>query len=138
MNRDEAVEYTRRWTDAWNRLDVERVLEHFDADVVFSSPTALATVGVPTVRGKRALRDYWMTALQSVKSLRFTVVRVIWDPDASELAIIYDREVNGRDDRAAEILQFGLEGRVVRGEVLYGVRESQEALVATEVRGVLP
>jgi ketosteroid isomerase-like protein len=126
MNRDEAVEYSRQWTDAWNRLDVEEVLEHFDNDVVFSSPKALEAVGVPTVRGKRAIRDYWMLALQPVKSLRFTVVRVIWDPDTSELAIIYDREVNGRDDRASEILQFGPGGRVIRGEVFYGVRESQE------------
>jgi ketosteroid isomerase-like protein len=126
MNRDEALEYARQWTEAWNRLDVEGVLQHFDDDVVFSSPKALAAVGVPTVRGKGALRDYWMMALQPVKSLRFTVMRVIWDPDASELAIIYDREVNGRDDRASEILQFGPGGRVVRGEVFYGVRESQE------------
>jgi ketosteroid isomerase-like protein len=126
MNRDEAVEYTRRWTDAWNRLDVEAVLEHFHDDVIFSSPKALVAVGMPTVRGKGALRDYWMMALLPVKSLRFTLVRVIWDPDASELVIVYDREVDGRGDRASEILQFGLEGRVVRGEVFYGVRESLE------------
>ena len=129
MNRDEAVEYTRRWADAWNRLDVEAVLEHFDDDVIFSSPKALAAVGMPTVRGKEALRDYWMMALEPVKSLRFTLVRVIWDPDASELAIIYDREVDGGGDRASEILQFGLEGRIVRGEVFYGVRESPGARV---------
>jgi ketosteroid isomerase-like protein len=126
MNRDEAVEYTRRWTDAWNRLDVEAVLEHFDDDVIFSSPKALAAVGMPTVRRKGALRDYWMMALQPVKSLRFTLVRVIWDPDTSELVIIYDRQIDGRCDRASEILQFGREGRVVRGEVFYGVRESLE------------
>ena len=70
-----------------------------------------------------------MMALQPVKSLRFTLVRVIWDPDASELVIIYDREVDGRGDRASEILQFGLGGRVVRGEVFYGVRASPDARV---------
>jgi hypothetical protein len=41
----------------------------------------------------------------------------------SELAIIYDRQVNGRPDRAAEILRFGLVGRVIQGEVFYGVAE---------------
>ena len=66
-------------------------------------------------------------ALQPVKSLRFTLVRVIWDPDASELVIIYDREVDGRGDRASEILQFGLEGRVVRGEVFYQIRFCERA-----------
>jgi hypothetical protein len=44
-----------------------------------------------------------------------------WDAHTSELAIIYDRQVNGRPDRAAEILRFGVSGRVVQGEVFYGV-----------------
>jgi SnoaL-like polyketide cyclase. len=121
MNRDEAVEYARRWADAWNRLDVEAVLEHFDEDVIFSSPKALEAVGVPTVHSKEALRSYWTKALQPVESLRFTIVRVVWDAHTSELAIIYDRQVNGRPDRAAEILRFGVSGRVVQGEVFYGV-----------------
>jgi hypothetical protein len=121
MNREEAVEYAHRWANAWNRLDVEAILEHFDDDVIFSSPKALEAVGVPTVHSKEALRNYWTQALQPVTSLRFTIVRVIWDPDASELAIIYDRQVNGRPDRAAEILRFGVSGRVVQGEVFYGV-----------------
>jgi hypothetical protein len=121
MTRDEAVEFAQHWAEAWNHLRIEWVLEHFDEDVVFSSPKALDAVGVPTVRGKAALRAYWQAALQPVTVLRFTVVRVLWDAGSSELAIIYDRRVNDRHDRAAEVLQFGGSGRVVRGEVFYGV-----------------
>jgi hypothetical protein len=121
MNRNEALEYARRWAEAWNSRDLEAVLEHFEDDVTFSSPKALEAIGAPTVHGKAELREYWITALQPVKSLRFTLVRVIWDPDGSELAIIYDRNVNDRRDRASEVLHFGLSGRVVRGEVFYGV-----------------
>lgn len=121
MTRDEALEYARRWTEAWNNRDLDAVLEHFENDVAFSSPKALEAVGAPTVHGKAALRQYWATALQPVKSLRFTLLRVIWDPDGSELAIIYDRDVNDRHDRASEVLHFGPSGRVVHGEVFYGV-----------------
>jgi len=121
MTRDEAVEYARRWTEAWNSRDLDAVLDHFDDEVTFSSPKALEAVGEPTVRGKAALHNYWVTALQTVTSLRFTLLRVIWDPDSSELAIIYDRQVNDRRDRASEVLQFGPSGGVVRGEVFYGV-----------------
>jgi ketosteroid isomerase-like protein len=121
MTRDEAVEYARRWTEAWNSRDLDAVLDHFDDEVTFSSPKALEAIGAPTVRGKAALRNYWVTALQSVTSLRFTLLRVIWDPDSSELAIIYDRQVNDRRDRASEVLEFGPSGDVVRGEVFYGV-----------------
>ena len=44
-----------------------------------------------------------------------------WDPEGTELAIIYDREINDRRERASEVLHFGPSGRVVRGEVFYGV-----------------
>ncbi len=121
MTRDQAVDFAERWAEAWNRLDVEAVLAHFDDDVVFSSPKALDAVGVPTVRGKAALRSYWQTALRSVTVLRFSVVRVLWDSSSLELAIIYDRQVNDRRDRASETLQFGPSGHVSRGEVFYGV-----------------
>jgi ketosteroid isomerase-like protein len=121
MNRDEAVEYARQWAGAWSAGDVEAVLAHFEGDVTFTSPKALEAVGASTVRGKAALRAYWLTALKPVKSLRFTIVRVIWDSDALELAIIYDRVVNDRHDRAIEVLHFTAAGRVVRGEAFYGV-----------------
>ncbi len=121
MNRDEARHYAEAWADAWNRRDLEAVLENFQDDVVFSSPRALQIVGAGTIHGKGALREYWRAALGSVGSLRFSVVRILWDPDAAELSIVYDREIDGRRDRASEVLRFGASGRVVRGEVFYGV-----------------
>jgi ketosteroid isomerase-like protein len=121
MTREEAIAYARRWTEDWNRRDLEAVLAHFEDDVVFTSPKALEVIGAPTVRGKAALREYWRAALGRIETLRFTLERVIWDAEASELSIVYDRDVNGRRDRAAEVLRFGPSGRVARGEVLYGV-----------------
>jgi ketosteroid isomerase-like protein len=121
MDRDEALDYARRWADAWSSRDLDAVLRHFADGVVFSSPKAVQTVGRPTVHGKPALRAYWDAALGKIGSIRFTVVRVIWDPDTAELAIIYDRDVDGQRDRAAEVLRFGASGQVVSGEVLYGV-----------------
>lgn len=121
MDRDDALDYARRWADAWTRRDLDTVLGHFADDVVFSSPKAVHIAGKPTVRGKAALRAYWEAALGKVGSITFTVVRIIWDGDTSELAIIYDRDVDGQQDRAGEILRFGGTGQVVRGEVLYGV-----------------
>jgi hypothetical protein len=121
MTRDEAAAFARRWSDAWNRLEIESVLEHFDDQVVFSSPKALEAIGIASVVGKSALRAYWMAALTKITSLHFSVVRVVWDAETRELAIIYDRQVNGRRDRASENLQFAESGLVVRGEVFYGV-----------------
>jgi ketosteroid isomerase-like protein len=118
---DDARTFAARWADAWNMRDVERVLAHFHDDVVFTSPTALAVMGTPTVRGKEALRAYWTTALARLTSLRFTVDRVVWDAEGRELAIIYTSETDGKARRVSENLVFDAAGRVVAAEVFHGV-----------------
>jgi len=121
-NRAQAIAYAQRWADDWNRRDLDAILRHFDDGVEFTSPKALAAVGVPMVKSKPALAEYWRVALSRIQALKFVVHRVIWDPETLELAIIYDRDVNGVQDRAAEVLRFAPTGLVIRGEVLYGVR----------------
>ena len=121
MDRQAAAEYAKDWAEAWNRRDLDAILAHFADDVVFSSPVALQVAGRATVRGKAALRGYWEAALGRVRSLRFAVDRVIWDAAARELAIVYDRDVDGRRERAAEVLRFDRKGKVESGEVFYGV-----------------
>ena len=107
------------WEAAWNDRDIERVLAHFDENVVFTSPTALAVVGVGTVRGKEALRSYWTAA--RVARLRFTVDRVVWDPEANELAIVYRSDIDGKVMRVSEQLRFGPDDLVEAAEVFHGV-----------------
>lgn len=121
MTRDEAVAFANQWADAWNRRAVETVLGHFHDDVVFTSPRALAVVGVATVRGKAALRDYWTTALAQVGDLVFTVDRVVWDPERRELAVIFVSASNGQTKRVSENMTFDEDGLVVATEVFHGV-----------------
>lgn len=121
MTREEAEAFAAEWAAAWNELSVERVLAHFDEDVSFTSPTALAVVGVGTVRGKQALRDYWNTAIARVGSLKFVVERVLWDARSGELAIIYVSDAGGRRKRVSENLIFNRNGLVVNAEVFHGV-----------------
>lgn len=55
--------------------------------------------------------------------------RLLGEPDVTradaarwaELSIVYDRDVNGTRDRASEIVRFDRHGRVVHGEVHYGL-----------------
>jgi len=121
MTGEEARTFAEQWAAAWNELAVERVLAHFDDQVSFTSPTALAVVGTATVRGKPALREYWKSAVARVGSLRFTVDRVLWDAGTRELAIIYDADIGGRKRRVSENLKFGTDGLVESAEVFHGV-----------------
>ncbi|HVJ21033.1 MAG TPA: nuclear transport factor 2 family protein [Polyangiaceae bacterium] len=121
MTRDEASAYAVSWVDSWNERDIEAVLATFDEDIEFTSPTAVATVGVPTVTGKQALRSYWQAALAKVTSLRFTLRRIVWDPESRELAILYVSSVNGVAKCVAENLRFGQSGKVVAADVFHGV-----------------
>lgn len=113
--------FATRWAESWNRRDVEAVLEDFHDDVVFTSPTALAVVGTPSVHGKDALRTYWNTALARIGSLRFVVDRALWDPVSRELAIIYTADIDGKSRRVSENLTFDESGRVKAAEVFHGV-----------------
>lgn len=113
--------FAAQWAEAWNARAVEAVLEHFHDDVVFISPTALAVVGSPIIRGKKALRAYWTAALARITSLRFTLDHVVWDPVQRELAIIYTSDIDGKSKRVSENLTFDEHGQVVSGEVFHGI-----------------
>jgi ketosteroid isomerase-like protein len=123
MTRDDGERFAAAWAEAWNARAIESVLEHFHEDVVFTSPTALAVIGSPTVRGKAALRAYWTTALARIGSLRFTVDRALWDPARRELGIIYMAAIDGRNRRVSENLTFDEHGAVVSAEVFHGVSD---------------
>lgn len=102
-------EFARQWCEAWNRHDVEAVLDHFHDDVLFTSPVAQRVVpgsdGV--VRGKAALRDYWSMALAKIPELHFTIVGVYAGIDG---IVIHYRNQQGTD--VCEVLIF--DGDLVR------------------------
>lgn len=95
--------FADEWVRAWNAHDVEVVLAHFSDDVVFSSPVAARmlphTGGV--VRGKDALRDYWVTALGKLPGLHFEMLGVY---RGESLLVIHYR--NERGGLVNEVLTF--------------------------------
>jgi len=125
MTHEEAAKFATEWAAAWNSRDIERVLSSFSNDVTFVSPTALAVVGTPMVRGKSALRAYWSQAMSRIGTLRFTLKRVLWDAGSRELAIIYLSDIDGRSKSVSENLVFDENGVVTSAEVFHGVAEVQ-------------
>ena len=113
----DAVAFAEQWVDAWNAHDVEAVLQHFDDDVVFTSPVAAKllpeTAGV--IHGKPALRDYWTRALQRIANLRFAVEGVYEGIDT--VVIAYRNQDGGL---VSEVLRFS-DGLVIEGHGTYRV-----------------
>jgi ketosteroid isomerase-like protein len=109
MPTPDATAFSQAWTRAWNDHDVEAVLVHFRDDVVFTSPVAARVIPASggVVRGKAALRDYWLTALRVLPDLHFEVVDVY--RGESLLVINYRNERGGLVN---EVLMF--DGDLVR------------------------
>jgi hypothetical protein len=112
----DAIKFSHEWVKAWNAHDVEAVLVHFDDQVVFTSPVALEllpeTEGV--VRGKSALRAYWITALTRIPELAFTIEGVY--QGISTVVINYRNQVGGL---VSEVLRFTDENLVIEGHGTY-------------------
>lgn len=108
--------YADRWVRAWNRHDIEAVLDHFHDNVVFTSPVAARVVPESggMVRGKAALRDYWTTALKALPELHFDIIGVY--RGESTLVINYR---NHRGELVNEVLTFGSDGLVCEGHGTY-------------------
>jgi ketosteroid isomerase-like protein len=95
--------FADEWCAAWNAHDLDRLLDHFHDDVLFTSPVAAAilpeTVGA--VRGKAALRAYWAEGLRRIPDLNFTVVGIFAGVDT--LVIQYR---NQKGVSVSEVLIF--------------------------------
>lgn len=115
MDASEARAFAEDWIAAWNSHDLEGILAHYAPDVVFLSPVAARRVGDGRVAGVAALRAYWGQGLASQPDLRFELVDVLAGHQA--LTILYR---NHRRQSAAETLEFGADGKVVRSMACYG------------------
>jgi ketosteroid isomerase-like protein len=102
-------EFAADWIDAWNSHDLERVLSHYEDDVVLTSPRMRLILGKAegTLRGKAALRNYFTLALEKLPNLKFTLTRVFSGVDT---VVLEYRSDDGR--HAAEFMAFGKSGLV--------------------------
>jgi ketosteroid isomerase-like protein len=111
MNPDDARQFVQQWEADWNSRDIERILARYSDDVVFESPHVVDWFAEPTgeIRGKHALREYWLSGLARRPELHFSVLEV----RLSVGTIVIDY-ANERGVRVAEILKLK-KGLVVWG-----------------------
>src|SRR5579862_23606 len=106
-----AQEFARNWVEAWNSHDIDRILTHYDDNVVLVSPVALNLLKDDgSVRGKDALRAYFTRGLEAYPDLRFDLIEVLWGLET--VVLIYSNNVRG--NKTAEVMQISSGGKVLR------------------------
>lgn len=120
MNGEKARAYAENWIADWCRRDIESIVSHYSDDATFVSPIAAKRTGNPVVTGRAALTAYWSFA-RSIEIFEFKLEHTVWDEERLELVIIYTRNVDGRRDRACEIVRFNENGLISHGEAMYGI-----------------
>ena len=111
-------EFAAEWLSAWNSHDLDRVISHYDDDVVLTSPRIRLILGKDDgmIRGKAALRDYMGLALKRVPDLRFTLDRVFSGINSVVL------EFHTNDGRhGGEFIEFGRNGLIARVDAHYAM-----------------
>ncbi|QAY77812.1 nuclear transport factor 2 family protein [Sphingosinicella sp. BN140058] len=107
MEQERAREFATTWVDAWNRHDLDAVLDHYGDDVRFHSPFARLLTGDGRVDGKAALRAYWREGLARRPALRFELIDLFEGDGALALHLSDER-----GKRVVETMLFDAEGKV--------------------------
>lgn len=118
IEKDFAEEFTKEWIEAWNSHDLDRVLSHYSDQFEMSSPKIIQIAGEPagTLRGKKAIGNYWAKALSLVPDLRFELISLLIGVNSLTLTC------NGPQGRmAAEVFHFGPDHKVIRAYAHYAV-----------------
>jgi len=80
------------WIDAWNKRDIDKIMDHYVDDVEFYSPTVIQRWNIPEGRiiGKEKLRQHFLKGFEVAPQLHFEFVSVLVED--SSVTITYKRE----------------------------------------------
>jgi ketosteroid isomerase-like protein len=111
LSEERARELAHHWVEAWNAHDLDRIMTHYEDDVVLVSPVAVRILGDPsgTVSGKPALRAYFARALERYPHLKFELIDLMRGLNS---VVLYYTNQNG--SKTGEFMELGPGGRVAR------------------------
>jgi ketosteroid isomerase-like protein len=114
-----ALAFAADWIESWNTHDMNRILSHYTDDFEISSPLIVERLNKPEgkLKGKNAVRDYWLPSLSLEPPLRFELIDVLIG--IGEITLYY-RNVGRRV--VAETMFINDSGKVTRGFVQWSVK----------------
>ena len=120
MNNEQVLSIARKWFDAFNQHDLEKLIALYDDNARHYSPKlkirSLETKGFVT--GKKALRDWWSDCFERLPTLNYQPVHFI--ADNKNVFMEYIRKVEGEDDlMVGEVLEIK-NGLIISSRVYHG------------------
>jgi hypothetical protein len=114
----ELNEIANKWFAAFNDHDLERLLALYDHDAEHYSPKLKVrhpdTMGL--IKGKSALREWWLGAFERLPTLHYEVVRLT--PFHDRVFMEYIRHVDGEEDLyVGEMLE--IKNGLIRASAVY-------------------
>jgi hypothetical protein len=116
MNEDEVRRIVTAWVDAWNKRDLEMILDHYTGDVAVTSPLVARRFSRAdgTLRGRDELREYVSVGLHAAPGLHIDLHHTLVGVDGA--TVVYERESGAL---VAEVLLFDERGKVRRSHAFY-------------------
>ncbi|CAN5292636.1 hypothetical protein BH23CHL1_BH23CHL1_19900 [soil metagenome] len=116
ISEDDAQRIAEEWISAWNRHDLDAIVDHYAGDIVSFSPLSVTRLGIPDgkIEGKERLRSYFAGGLEAAGNLHFELQRVLSGVEG--MAIYYVRE-NGQ--HVADVMTLNDAGKVTTARVFH-------------------
>jgi hypothetical protein len=111
LTQGQADQLAQEWLESWNSHDLDRIMRHYSEGIEFVSPFVLKLLNDPTrtVRGKKALRDYFSKGLVKYPDLTFYLQKVFLGVRS---VTVYYESVNNL--LAAEMMELDEHGFIAR------------------------
>jgi ketosteroid isomerase-like protein len=122
MQIEDARKVAADWCDAWNRRDLDAIMEHYADDVEFSSPTVIKRWGVADgwLRGRSKVRENFAIGVQ-VADLHFELVDVLLG--VNSMCVVYRRETGAL---VTDLVELDANGKGRRVIACYGSPQVRE------------
>lgn len=120
MKAEQNKQIALKWFEAFNKHDLEKLLELYHDDAQHYSPKLKVrqpeTKGL--IRGKQALRSWWADAFTRLPSLRYEVVKHTADDE--QVFMEYSRFVESEEQLiVGEVLEIE-DGKIIASRVYHG------------------
>jgi hypothetical protein len=116
MQIENARKVAADWCDAWNRRDLDAIMEHYADDVEFSSPTVVKRWGIADgwLRGRSKVRENFAIGVNA-PGLRFELMDVLLG--VNSMCVVYRRESGAL---VTDLVELDANGKGRRVTACYG------------------